>query len=270
MANINAPNVDYFLSYANEIKGKFDRVKGLVNNRVASGNYHEEVLRAVLQNFLTQRFSVKTGFIFKDPDNISNQIDIMIIDENEPAAYLFQEGEFAIVLPAAVVDIIEVKTTLNAQDFDNAVENTISAKKLYELPAQLTGLIFGYRGTAPSDSNLNNWFKREKVQQYQNNKELWPQALLLFEHGCLLAHNRGVYRKLYRYDNLANPTDDLGWQLSILLAYILNACESKQRRSTGRFTGNTAGRLIQWMAQRRALHAMRLGLAKKIYNQGNK
>src|SRR5260221_13435972 len=166
MANINAPDIEYFKSYADEIAGKFQRIKSLVKHREASGNYHEEILRTVLRNFLTKRFSVKQGFIYKDKEQVSNQIDIMIIDENSPAAYLFQEGDFAIVIPEAVIAVIEVKTTLDATSFDAGVDNIASAKKLAEFPVRLTGILFGYQGTEPSNSNLNAWFKRESTMKY--------------------------------------------------------------------------------------------------------
>src|SRR2546430_11387371 len=144
MANINAPDIEYFDSFRKELEGKFQRVKRLVDDRSASGNYHEEILKTVLRNFLSKRLSVKSGFIYAGPGKVSNQIDIMIIDENVPAAYIFQDGDFAIVLPESVVAIIEVKTTLDATQFDEAVNNIASAKKLIQYPTALPGMVFGY------------------------------------------------------------------------------------------------------------------------------
>src|SRR3989338_6665288 len=123
MANINAPRIEYFESFANEILSKFRRLQSIVGHPTTSGDYHEEIIRTVLRNFLSKRFSVKKGFIYASQDKVSKQIDLIVIDENSPAAYIFQEGDFAIVIPQAVVAVMEVKTTLNAPNFDQALEN---------------------------------------------------------------------------------------------------------------------------------------------------
>jgi len=113
----------YFDSFAAELSAKFRRIGHLVANTGATGDYHEEILRVVLRNFLSRRFSVKTGFVYRDEDAVSNQIDIMIVDEYDGTAYIHQEGDFAIVRPRSVVAVIEVKTILDRQRFDQAVAN---------------------------------------------------------------------------------------------------------------------------------------------------
>jgi Domain of unknown function (DUF6602) len=113
----------YYDSFAEEMVAKFRRVGHLIPNKATNGYYHEEILRSVLRNFLSKRFSVKTGFVYKSPQEFSNQIDIMIIDEYEASAYIYQEGDFAIVRPRSVVGVLEVKTLLRSGDFDEALDN---------------------------------------------------------------------------------------------------------------------------------------------------
>jgi hypothetical protein len=253
MGNINAPEIEYFESFANEIASKFQRVKHLVDHRVSSGNYHEVILRTVLKNFLTKRYSVKTGFIYKDNTHVSNQMDILIIDENAPAAYIFQEEDFVIVMPNAVVAAIEVKTTINAGDFDTALENIASAKKLFDLPAQLRTIIFGYQGTYPSDTNLDNWFKRAEAAKLKDNSVLGPHAISFFDSKTLLmrfnpttgtVNDGSEYRRIYQYDNQPDGNEN-GWHLSLLLALVLGACESREVSITGKFSESHASKLIQ-------------------------
>ncbi len=250
MANINAPDIEYFESFVDEIKGKFQRIKTLTSHRVSSGDYHEEILRTIIRNFLTKRYSVKKGFIYKGRDQVSNQIDIMIIDETMPAAYLFQEGDFVIVIPDAVVAIMEVKTTLNSGDFDKAVNNIASAKRLSEFKINPFAIIFGYGGTPPHDKNLDKWFKRPIPSEYKDDSVLGPNAIMFFNTGCLLTRhkedggwdsNGKYYHKVFRDP----PTKDSGWQLSIILAMIISACETGEMRRTHFFPANIAGRLIQ-------------------------
>jgi hypothetical protein len=104
-------------SFANELAARFRRVGNLVSHAPSTGNYHEDILRDVLRNFLSKRFSIKTGFVYKDAEQVSNQIDILVVDEYDASAYIFQEGEFAIVRPQSVVAAIEVKTKLTRMDF---------------------------------------------------------------------------------------------------------------------------------------------------------
>jgi hypothetical protein len=91
----------YYDSFAKEIISKFQRVRSLVSHNPTNGEYHEEILKVVLKNFLSKRFSVKTGFVYKNEFEVSNQVDIMIVDEYRVSAYIYQEGDFAIVRPSA-------------------------------------------------------------------------------------------------------------------------------------------------------------------------
>jgi hypothetical protein len=248
MGNINAPEVEYFESFAAEIQSKFQRVRQLVSHNVSSGDYHEEIIRTVLRNFLTKRFSVKKGFIYGGKDRVSRQVDIMIIDENAPAAYLFQEGDFAIVIPDAVVGIIEVKTTLGLSQFRSAVENIVSVKKLMDFPGPFPAIIFGYQGTEPSTKNLDEWFQGLKLPD--DNYELGPNGVMFFEHGCLLTQytddgrpqlgGKNYYKVFRDYD-----AKDTGWQLSLVLAILVLSCERVEMMRTHTFGKGAASRLVQ-------------------------
>ncbi len=55
MGNINAPEIEYFESFANEIASKFQRVKHLVDHRVSSGNYHEVIFTHCFKEFPHQK-----------------------------------------------------------------------------------------------------------------------------------------------------------------------------------------------------------------------
>ncbi len=256
MANINAPGIEFFESFANEIESKFHRVKTLVPHRVASGNYHEEIIRVVLRNFLTKRYSVKTGFIYKSSSEISKQLDVLIVDESSPAACLFQEGDFAIVIPEAVMAVLEVKTTLHAPDFDEALENIASAKKLMKFPAASTGIIFSYGGTSPTDKMLDKWYKGTTPSSFGESEKnlLGPNAIMFFTAGCLLTRytedgkwdsGGKYYHKLFRDDSVKKSPSDKAWQLSVILALVIAACERGEMSRTQMFPAGYAGRLIQ-------------------------
>lgn len=252
MANINAPKIEYFESFANEIASKFRRLQSIVGHPITSGDYHEEILRAVLRNFLSKRFSVKKGFIYAGPDRVSKQIDLMVVDENSPAAYIFQEGDFAVVIPQAVVAVMEIKTALNAPDFDQALENISSAKSLIEFPANLTGIVFGFDGTNPSDDILDDWFKRPTPSKFEDKDVLAPNAIMFLTAKTLLVHcnEQGQIAPDGKYYHRIG-TDDEGklhgadFQLSVILAMIINACEQKEFTQTRYFADRQGFGLVQ-------------------------
>lgn len=252
MANINAPTIEYFESFANEITSKFRRLQSIVGHPTTSGDYHEEILRTVLRNFLSKRFSVKKGFIYAGPDKVSKQIDLMVIDENSPAAYIFQEGDFAVVMPQAVVAVMEVKTTLNAPDFDQALENIASAKSLMDFPPNLAGIVFGFDSTDPSDDTLDQWFKRPIPSGFKDQEVTSPNAIMFLTSKSLLVrcNEKGQIAPDGKYYHRIG-TDDEGrlhgadLQLSVILAMIINACEQKEFTQTDVFAGRHGFDLVQ-------------------------
>src|SRR3989344_1191285 len=177
----NSPKIEYFESFADEITSKFRRLSNLVKHNTTSGDYHEEILRTVLRNFLSKRFSVKKGFIYSGHEQVSKQIDLIVIDENSPMVYIFQEGDFAIVIPEAVVAVMEIKTVIQKDDFIEALENIFSAKSLMTsplFPANLGGIIFGYEGT--TENTLGDWFKNQEFSKFRNNEVMGPDAIMFF------------------------------------------------------------------------------------------
>ena len=254
MANINAPKIEYFESFANEITNKFRRLQSLTRHSTASGDYHEEILRVVLRNFLSKRFSVKKGFVYAGSGKVSKQVDIIIVDENCPAAYIFQEGDFAVILPQAVVAIIEVKTSLDASKFDQAIENISSVKSLMEFPANLTGIVFGFDGTKPTDKILNNWFKRPIPSSFKNKEVTTPDAIMFFSNNTLLVRcNDNVkigpdgryYHRLCGSNEQSFQIDGIAFQMSAILAMIINACEQKEFTQSHYFSDRQGSQLMQ-------------------------
>lgn len=250
MGNINPLSQKYFESYAKEIQSKFQRIRELTTHPNASGDYHEEILRSILRNFLTDRFSVKTGFVYKDTESVSKQVDILIIDENTPATYLFKDEQFAIVTPESVVAAIEVKTDMGAKSFKDAVLNLYSVKELFEYPSNITTLVFGYKGTKANTDTLNNWFKNTKLA----NNTYSPDVFMFFNASKLVLKwdTRFKDSDKFRYIDLAkmDRSSNLGWQLSVFIAAIMSACELRQANQGAikQFIGGSesvANRLMQ-------------------------
>lgn len=247
MANINAPKIEYFESFAEEIASKFRRLDELVKHSTSTGDYHEEILRTILRNFLTERFSVKKGFMYAGHDQVSKQMDLMVIDENSPFAYVFKEGDFAVVIPDAVVAVMEIKTCLQKEHYINALENIFSAKSLMTeslFPANLLGIIFGYEGV--QDDTLGGWFQDTRTSKFQGNEVMGPDAIMFFtQSNTLLRGNHlasGGHRLEEKYyyqliggNNEIKPgMNSQALQISTILQLIVNACRNREITRTGR------------------------------------
>lgn len=234
----------YYDSFADEVAAKFRRIGHIIPNRAATGNYHEEILRSVLRNFLSKRFSVKTGFIYKNEQEVSNQLDIIIVDEYEASAYIYQEGDFVIVRPWSVIAVLEVKTTLYGPDFDKALENIASAKRLADNPDRICGMVFGYNSTKPSPATLDQWFQRPAAAKLAATPRLGPTLFSFFRRGVLLLRlnfDRSMiddgsdYHPFVHNSRVSNPDapSSEGWQLRYILALIYAMCigtESQKAR----------------------------------------
>jgi hypothetical protein len=249
MANVKSAELSYYDSFAAEMMGKFQRLSQLISHGNSNGSYHEEILRTVLRNFLSKRYSVKTGFIYQDSLHISKQIDILIIDENVPAAYIFQEGDFAVVTPKAVVAVMEVKTTLTPTEFESALRNIASAKQFSEFHVDIAGIIFGYqKDSKPVDSTIGEWFKRPVAQEVgRGGIKAGPDLITFFKDNYSLMRFNPVnnlindsenYRKFYQE---ARDGDNarIGWQLSIILSMVMSVCERNEFKKTRIFSSDS-------------------------------
>lgn len=256
MANVKSAELSYYDSFAAEMMGKFQRLSGLIAHNGSNGSYHEEILGNVLRNFLSKRYSVKTGFIYQDSLHTSRQIDILIVDENVPAAYIFQEGNFAVVTPRAVIAAIEVKTTLTANSFEDGLRNIASAKQFSEFHVDIAGIIFGYRkDSPPRDATISEWFKRPAAQEVgTQGLKLGPDLITFFKDNYSLMrfnptnqliNDSENYRKFYQKAT-KNNQPQIGWQLSVILSLVISVCERNEFRQTHTFTSDSqANKLLR-------------------------
>lgn len=251
MANINTPDIQFYQSFAREMLGKLQRVSYLTNHGPSNGSYHENILKSVLKNFLSKRFSVKTGFIFGE-EYVSSQIDILIIDENEPMAYIFQEGDFAVVIPRAVVAAIEVKTNLTSKaNFDEVIYKISKIKGMCPSQHHISSFLFSFDGGVKTNSSLSNWLKSKTCLNLVDKKNLAPDSIIFFTKEIMLlpysekpnfSPSSGKYKKIIRNSDVCDLNAS---HLSIFLALIVNACIGKNVRDTRTFATVQADNLVE-------------------------
>ena len=265
-------NQKYLDSFAKELAGKFRRINHLTSaGRVAIGNYHEQILKVAIQNFLSRRYSIKTGYIYYDENNISNQIDLMIIDENYSFSYLFQEGDFAIVKPDGVICAIEVKSVLDKKAFEDAVLNIVRAKEIKQktLTGSLGGFVFGYDSPATSNKWLENCFKSQKLIEIKSKEGFWPNVIFFFNKAELLMfdsqgrqdkNKNKYYLRLYKNSGLSGTKHfdiNQSYKLSVFTSWILAGLGGNEIAASGRFVENNFSQLVDHTNQKLGVDGFR-------------
>lgn len=269
----------YFESFASELSSKFRRINHLTTGaRTAIGNYHEEILRVAIRNFLSQRYSVKTGYIYFDDENISNQIDILIIDENYSFSYLFQEGDFAIVKPDAAICAIEVKSVLNKKAFEESFLNITKARQVKQksLTGSLTGLIFGYDSPATSNYRLEQYFNSDEFGGLKKQDSFWPNSILFFNKSELLLfdtqgkqdkNKNKYYCRLYKETKLGKKENfeiNKSYKLSVFISWILGALAGNEITASGRFVENHFSQIVDHTGQMLGIDGFRINAKRKL------
>lgn len=238
MGNIKNASDEFVESFAIEMLGKFARLNKLIKHSPSIGSYHEDVVKTVIKNFLSDRWSVRTGFVYKSDSEVSAQLDLMIIDESSPAAYIFKSGDFAVVTPECVVAVIEIKTKFNAENFAGSIKNIESVKKLAEYPSQIRGLVFSYDSPIPSPERLGSWFQEDSLKDVASIHS--PDVIYISKRNVLLHQStdekfeRGgrYYRSLGMPEKTARSKKGANL-LKIFLAMLVSACEDRSKRERG-------------------------------------
>lgn len=111
----------YYTDLGNSFSAKINQLSYIIGNThyLSVGNYKENLLKNEIKKFLPSNYSIGTGFVifpkFGNKNNksihdhcTSNQMDIIIYNNNI-CAPIFQDGDFIVIAPEAVVALMEVK-----------------------------------------------------------------------------------------------------------------------------------------------------------------
>ncbi len=235
MAGVRNASDDFIESFSVELLGKFERLGKLITHSPSIGSYHEEVVKTVIRNFMSNRWSTRNGFIYQDHDHVSAQIDVMLVDENSPSAYVFKSGNFAVVIPESVAATVEVKTVMNKERFVSSILNIESAKYLAEYPNHIRGLVFSYDSPEPTSARLSEWFADSKLDSKR--APYAPEAIYICKKNLLLyQHNGNQFQRGGKYYKslTMSASGDKTSPLRVFLASLVVACEDRDKRAHGR------------------------------------
>ncbi len=104
---------------------------GLIEHGPTVGQIREFFLKSVLEKFLPSGLTVGSGKIISSRnEQISNQIDIIIFDNRFPKYSITGSSNNALYPIEGVIATIEVKSTLDSESLNNALDNCYSVMSL--------------------------------------------------------------------------------------------------------------------------------------------
>jgi len=178
-------NPSFYSGIALELSAKLRRLATFTGHPGRVGLYHEEVVREAIRPLLSNRFSLRTGFLFAGPGVVSDQCDVIVVDEYDPSPYLFRLGDLVVVHPRAVAGVIEVKTTLSKQAFHSSLQNLRRCREVARA-AQPRGVfmtfVFAFESTHLNADTLHDWYQTAPIPDHVDS---YPQMIYVLHEGAL-------------------------------------------------------------------------------------
>lgn len=195
--------MDYSTGIANEFLARLNRIRSYVpDHNLTSGTANEMILRNFLAKFSTGKFAVGQGFVCHPAippqhsdsvPHVSKQCDIIVYDRDYPLVH--SEGEVKVVWPQSVQMLVEVKTNLQKDDLDKALENIASAKSV---PYMRTtpAIVFAFDSMSPGTvvKHLRNYQSELHVNYYPTTILLLNQGVILHRWVPEISHSTDVYQ----------------------------------------------------------------------------
>lgn len=214
-----------YQNYAKEILSKLGRLNELIRHAPSIGSFHESFISNYLKNFLPRRFSIKTGFVYNPTSReVSPQIDILVIDENVPSSYLFQDGDFVVVTPSSVVCAIEIKTNFDKNSLRDIASKTKLYRKVNPYPIN-NFLALCFKTKTKNIETIGNWYKSiDAVDNWLD----YPKEITVLDLGSFRASSEeqsipfGVLRIVCNENSQVDKAESL---LTNFLFSIMKLCE---------------------------------------------
>lgn len=216
----------FYEGVAGELLGKLRRLSAFTGHAGSVGAHHEEIVREAIRSMFSERFSVRSGFVFAKTGVVSAQGDVLVIDEADPAPYFFRMGNLVVVHPRAVALVVEVKTKLSREEFHGALRCLRTFRDVavqVTPPTSFPTAIFAFEGPRFEPNMLDEWYKSADVG---DDVASYPQFVHVLRQGTLdLKIKAGVcgHRLL-----MGEESDDLKTRsLSVFLQFARKAAEVK-------------------------------------------
>jgi len=119
---------EYIKLVSDSFDQKIRYINSFTRHSPTIGEWREYILREIIRQHTPKRFSVSSGFIYKDESNVSPQIDILIYDSTSFGP-LFEFGGIVVVRPESAVCAIEIKSKLDKTGLYDSIKDSINIRK---------------------------------------------------------------------------------------------------------------------------------------------
>lgn len=129
---------------------KLEEIRHTFEHKGIKGSTVENEFRTFLRTYLPRRLSVGQGEIIDRSFNTTNQIDVIITDENHP--FTFSENELGLFFIEGTCASGEIKSILTTEQLTDSLNKAYNYKKLKMIPP--AGAIM----MAPSESDGRRFY----------------------------------------------------------------------------------------------------------------
>jgi|ERR1051325_3554966 hypothetical protein len=161
---------------------QIEHLIGLQHHSPSEGSFCEHLFREFLRSVLPKRYSVDTGFIrskwfaFESRGLVaSEQLDIIIHDTTDYSP-IFRSGEFVVVLPSAVVAVVEVKKTLDSESLRDALITLSGARILRHHSDRAENEVFKSKDSAKSFRLFTAVFAFTSSRSLRPRRRAWSKT----------------------------------------------------------------------------------------------
>lgn len=184
-----------FRAAAEKLRTDFQNIIDTNPHNVEKGIEVEEMLKQFLNNYLPKRFKADSGFVLDENNQSSNQCDVIIYDQLQSP--VIRHSSRTLILPNDyVASIIEVKSTLNKTQLEDAAEKIKIIKSLKkkepnetDLPStgsklktyKTLGLVFAFN----TDTNLETLTNSLSKINECIDSDFWIDSVIVLNKGVI-------------------------------------------------------------------------------------
>ena len=142
---------NYYKNVQQKVLVQRDIIRSLLKDPQIIGDYYEAIIRDAIKESIPASFAVRRGVILSETGETSRECDIIIYSKAEYGP-LFLSGDIVVLNPEAVRAVIQVKGTLNMENFKDAIANLAAVNNLRK---GIWKLIVGLKTTIPYEGIVN-------------------------------------------------------------------------------------------------------------------
>jgi len=141
----------YYRNVQQKVLVQRDIIRSLLKDPQIIGDYYEAIIRDAVRESIAASFTVRRGVVLSETGENSRECDIIVYSAAEFGP-LFMSENIVVVKPEAVRCVIQVKGTLNLENFKDAINNLATVNNLR---AGIWKMIVGLKTTVPYEGLVN-------------------------------------------------------------------------------------------------------------------